>query len=161
MTQVHVIGSIGYVANEQGLSKYAQDLQACLQKADSDVQQVLTDIRRDTWREMVATAFALDVADIPTLSIVDARNHMHKVASKMMEPSVLLEIQTKTSKINSESKNIIILFGAYFLRIKLSYLLLSLQTMTPKLNCNSSTRYSKMSLLIKYILEAVPAWWKN
>lgn len=102
VTQVHVIGSIGYIANEEGLTKYAQDLQACLQKADPDIQQVLTDIRRDTWREMVATAFDLDVADIPTLSIVDARNHMHKVSSKMMEPSVLLEIQTQTSKISSE-----------------------------------------------------------
>lgn len=104
MTQVHVIGSIGYTANEQGLSKYAQDLQACLQKADPDVQKVLTDIRRDTWREMVATAFTLDVADIPTLSIVDARNHMHKVASKMMEPNVLLEIQTQASKVNRKSE---------------------------------------------------------
>lgn len=109
VTQVHVIGSIGYNANEQGLSKYAQDLQSCLQKADLDVQKVLTDIRRDTWREMVAVAFALDVADIPTLSIVDARNHMHKVASKMMEPSVLLEIQTQTSKINRESMIVVIL----------------------------------------------------
>ncbi|GAX14561.1 hypothetical protein FisN_6Lh339 [Fistulifera solaris] len=99
---MHVIGSIGYTANEQGLSKYAQDLQSCLQNADPDVQMVLTDIRRDTWREMVATAFSLDVVDIPSLGIVDARNHMHKVASKMMEPSVLLEIQTQTSKISRE-----------------------------------------------------------
>ncbi len=108
MTQVHVIGSIGYTANEQGLSKYAQDLQSCLQKADPDVQKVLTDIRRDTWREMVATAFSMDVVDIPTLGIVDARNHMHKVASKMMEPSVLLEIQTQTSKISRECNTVVV-----------------------------------------------------
>lgn len=48
---------------------------------------------------MVATAFDLHPTDIPTLSIVDARNIMHKVSSKMIEPSILQEIETRAQNV--------------------------------------------------------------
>jgi hypothetical protein len=101
-TQVHVIAGLGYTADEQGLTLYAQALAKCIQEeCDETMQELFAELRRDTWRELVATAFNLNAAtDIPVLSIVDARNIMHKVSSKMMEPSVLLEIQTKTAKLD-------------------------------------------------------------
>ena len=35
-TQVHVIAGLGYTSDEEGLTKYAQDLALCLQDTDDD-----------------------------------------------------------------------------------------------------------------------------
>jgi len=98
--QVHVIGGLGYAADEEGLTKFAQDLAQCVGQADPDMQALYSSVRRDTWRELVATAFGIDVDEIPSISIVDARNLMHKVSFKMVDPKVLLEIQTDAAKIS-------------------------------------------------------------
>lgn len=98
-TQVHVIAGMGYGASEEGLTKYAQDLANCVQNVDETTRELLQDVRRDTWRALVATCFDIDASEIPTLSIVDARNLMHKVSSKMIEPDILLTIQNQTAKI--------------------------------------------------------------
>lgn len=110
-TQVHVIAGLGYPANEEGLAKYAGDLADCIQQADETLRDLFTSIRRDTWRELVATAFEIDMDAIPSLSIVDARNIMHKVASKMQEPKILLEVQQATAKVeeNEEDPQIAVL----------------------------------------------------
>jgi hypothetical protein len=63
------------------------------------MQELFREVRRDTWRELVATCFGLEVNEIPTLSIADARNVMHKVSTKMIDPETLLAIQTRTAKI--------------------------------------------------------------
>ena len=98
-TQVHVIAGLGYAADEQGLTKYAQDLAQCMMEADDDIRELFTEMRRDTWRDLVSSAFDLDQEQLKTLSIVDARNVMHKVASKMVEPDVLLDIQSRCAKL--------------------------------------------------------------
>ena len=103
MTQLHVISGLGYSADEQGLAKYAQDLAAFVQKeTDPDMSAQLVETRTQTWREIVATCFGIEKNDIPVLSVVDARNLMHKVSSKMMEPDVLMKIQKEASIIESE-----------------------------------------------------------
>lgn len=104
-TQVHVIAGLGYSSDEQGLSKYAQDLTQCLQSADEDTRDFFTEIRRDTWRELVALAFDLKPEELTGLSIVDARNLMHKVSSKMVSSEVLLEIQSKCAKLPDMSND--------------------------------------------------------
>ena len=104
-TQVHVIAGLGYTPNEEGLSKYAHDLASCLQTLDPTLQEVLVDTRRETWRQLVATAFGLDPSDIPVFDIVKAREVMHRVSSKMMAPETLLEIQTRTSIISGKSRS--------------------------------------------------------
>jgi len=81
-------------------------LAQCIQDADDATQEHLRDIRRNTWRELVASGFDLGVEDIPTLSIVDARNIMHKISSKMIEPETLLEIQQRASKIDDPDPEI-------------------------------------------------------
>lgn len=98
-TQLHVIAGIGYPASAEGLGLYAQHLTVCIQSADATMRELFTEMRRDTWREIVATVFSIEPKDIPILSIVDARKLMHKVASKMMEPDTLLAIQNQTAKI--------------------------------------------------------------
>lgn len=50
----------------------------------------------------MATAFELDLDNVESLSIVDARNIMHKVSSKMQEPKILMDIQTKCAGLESE-----------------------------------------------------------
>jgi hypothetical protein len=103
-TQVHVISGVGYAASEEGLTKYAMDLAECIQStSDITMQELLRDTRREIWREIVATTFNLNITDIPTLSIVDARNIMHKIASKMIEPDILLEIQQRVSIISDDN----------------------------------------------------------
>jgi len=99
MTQVHVIAAMGYSPDEQGLGQYAHDLASCLAQVDPELRETFAEMRKDTWRELVATCFQLEPQDIPSLTIVDARNLMHKIASKMMEPDVLMRIQREASKI--------------------------------------------------------------
>lgn len=98
-TQVHVIAGLGYAADEQGLTQYAQDLAQCVEESDETMRDLFTEVRRDTWRELVATCFKLDASDIPTLDIVAARNLMHKVSSRMIDPEVLQEIQKACARI--------------------------------------------------------------
>ena len=98
-TQVHVIAGLGYESDERGLTKYAQDLSAYLQEADDDIRDLFTEIRRDTWRELVSAAFDLQPDDLRSVSIVEARNLMHKVSSKMISPEVLQEIQTRCAEL--------------------------------------------------------------
>lgn len=101
-TQVHVIAGMGYASNEEGLTQYAHDLASCLESSDETMRALLVDTRRDTWRSLVATCFGINPDEIPVIEIVEARNLMHKVSSKMMEPDTLLEIQTKASTIEGE-----------------------------------------------------------
>lgn len=105
-TQAHVIAGLGYKPNEEGLQMYAMHLQVFISKTDVTMRELFMDVRRETWHDIVATTFQLDSSDIPILSIVDARNVMHKVTSKMIEPDTLLAIQHRTAKIQNESKEI-------------------------------------------------------
>jgi hypothetical protein len=63
------------------------------------MRDLFTEVRRDTWRELVATCFDLQVDEIQTLDIVEARNLMHKVSSRMIEPAVLQQIQNQCARI--------------------------------------------------------------
>jgi hypothetical protein len=99
-TQLHVISGLGYNPDETGLQQYAQDLAKCMQGLEPTVHEALAETRRGTWRRLVATCFNIrDLGDIPVFSVVQARNFMHKIASKMIEPEVLLHVQNETAKI--------------------------------------------------------------
>jgi hypothetical protein len=98
-TQIHVLAGLGYSADEKGLTKYSHDLADCLQNMEEEMRQIFIELRRDTWRDLVATAFDLQPDQFKTLSIVDARNAMHKVSSKMMDPAVLEEIKARCSQV--------------------------------------------------------------
>lgn len=63
------------------------------------MRDLFTEVRRDTWRELVATCFDLKVEDIKTLDIVEARSLMHKVSSRMIAPEILQQIQTACARI--------------------------------------------------------------
>jgi hypothetical protein len=99
-TQLHVIAGLGYPATQDGLNLYAQHLHACLQSVtDEAMRQLFVEVRRDTWREIVAIVFDVPLSELPVLTIVEARNLMHQVSSKMMAPDTLLMIQQQTAKI--------------------------------------------------------------
>jgi len=103
-TQAHVIAGLGYPPNDEGLQTYAHHLHACINKTDMTMRELFMDIRRETWREIVATTFQIDPGEIPSLNIEEARNLTHKISSKMIEPDTLLVIQHKTAKIQNEDK---------------------------------------------------------
>jgi len=101
--QLHVVAALGYQTDEQGIMMYTQQLaQFVGTKCDPEIQEEFRAKGRDTWREMLATAFDLDRDMIAEkygneLSIVDARNIVHKVASALIEPAILEEVSTRVS----------------------------------------------------------------
>mmetsp|Transcript_8755 Transcript_8755/g.12740 ORF Transcript_8755/g.12740 Transcript_8755/m.12740 type:complete len:373 (-) Transcript_8755:284-1402(-) len=90
-TQLHVLAGLGYAPNEQGLALYNTHLSQLLAKSDPSTQEKLRESGRDTWREVLCTAFAMDIEEVKAneLSIVEARNVMHKVSQRMQEPDIL------------------------------------------------------------------------
>jgi hypothetical protein len=60
---------------------------------DLDTQEEFRSMGRETWRTILATAFDLDEKTVlpggEEMSIVDARNTVHRVATKLMEPRIL------------------------------------------------------------------------
>ncbi|CAB9515141.1 expressed unknown protein [Seminavis robusta] len=99
-TQVFVISGLGYPGDERGLETYTRHLAEFMQhKCDDEERDSYKKVGQETWQELLATAFDLDTDNIQTLSIVDARNIMHKVSSKMQEPDVLMKIQKECAKL--------------------------------------------------------------
>lgn len=102
-TQVHVIAGLGYSPNEQGLHLYNQHVAMFMQSADPETQEKLRINTRDVWRFVLSTAFGIprDQIESNEVSIVDARNVMHKVALKMQDPAILEIISEKCGKMES------------------------------------------------------------
>lgn len=102
-TQCHVITLLGYTPDERGIGLYTQHLQQALASASPEVQDMLRIAGRDTYRMVLANAFDLPLMEEQEgkdeLSIVDARNIMHKVSVRMQAPEVL----EKVAKICSTS----------------------------------------------------------
>lgn len=101
-TQCHVIHLLGYKPDEHGIATYTQQLMQAMQLSSPEVQEKLRVGGRDTYRMVLGAAF-----NIPTLieeqeekgelSIVDARNIMHKVSIRMQEPEVLESVAKQCS----------------------------------------------------------------
>lgn len=107
--QLHVVAALGYQTDEQGIMMYTQQLgQFVGTQCDPSTQDEFRAKGRDTWREMLAVAFDLDKEMIAEkygneLSIVDARNIVHKVASALIEPAVLEEVATRVGQLPPQS----------------------------------------------------------
>jgi len=103
--QLHVVAALGYQTDEQGIMMYTQQLAQFIgTKCDPATQDEFRAKGRDTWRDMLATAFDLDRDMIAEkygneLSIVDARNIVHKVASALIEPHILEEVATRVGQL--------------------------------------------------------------
>lgn len=103
--QLHTIAGLGYQTNEQGIMLYTQQLAQFVSACEPTVQATFREVGRKTWRDMLATAFELDDEILKEqqseLSIVDARNAVHKVSSKLIEPSILEEVSTRCGQLPS------------------------------------------------------------
>lgn len=102
--QLHVIASLGYETNEQGIMMYTQQLAQFISKCNPTQQDTFRQVGRDTWREMLVLAFDLDTDMIAEkyseeMNIVDARNTIHKVASRLIEPSILEAVAKRIGEI--------------------------------------------------------------
>jgi hypothetical protein len=93
--QLHIVASLGYETNEQGIMQYTQQLGRFVASCSPEVQEDFRKRGRDTWREMLLLAFGLDKEEVlkqhgeDEMTIVDARNLVHKVASRLIEPEIL------------------------------------------------------------------------
>jgi hypothetical protein len=105
-TQMHVVAGLGYESNAEGLNEYARQFLEVVQKMDETMKQLLFEIRRDTWRGVVGTVFHIDPKDIPVLTIEEARELMHKVSNKMVDPDMLLSIQNRTANVRHDNPDI-------------------------------------------------------
>lgn len=105
-TQCHVIALLGYTPDERGIALYTQHLSQAVSLSPPEVQDQLRVSGRDTYRMVLAGAF-----DIPTLlsdqktkgevSVVDARNIMHKVSLRMHDPELLEKVAKRCANISS------------------------------------------------------------
>jgi len=105
-TQCHVISLLGYAPDERGIALYTQHLSQALSLSSPEIQDKLRVSGRDTYRMVLAGAF-----DIPTLlsdqltngevSVVDARNIMHKVSLRMHDPELLEKVAKRCAGISS------------------------------------------------------------
>jgi len=102
-TQVHVLAGLGYTPNENGLQMYNQHVAMFMQTADPETQEELRLGTRNLWRYVLSTTFNISMEDIESneMTIVDARNCMHKVAQKMQDPDILEKISLKASKLET------------------------------------------------------------
>jgi hypothetical protein len=102
--QLHIVAALGYETNEQGIMQYTQQLALFISKCEPDTQEKFRKLGRETWRGMLATAFDLDDALLEEkcgeeMSIVDARNTVHKVASRLMEPEILESVAKRIAEL--------------------------------------------------------------
>jgi hypothetical protein len=102
--QLHTIAGLGYQTNEQGIMMYTQQLAQFVSTCEPAVQDTFREVGRKTWRDMLATSFDLDDETLKEnyseeMSVVDARNAVHKVASKLIEPSILEEVATRCGEL--------------------------------------------------------------
>lgn len=96
-TQCHVISLLGYRPDERGIALYTQHLSQALQLSNPEIQERLRVAGRDTYRMVLGAAFDVpalvdDAEKKGELSVVDARNIMHKVSMRMQEPEVLEKV---------------------------------------------------------------------
>ena len=90
--QLHVLGGMGYPADERGIALYNYQLAQLMQTADPHTQESLRIASRDTWRTVLCLAFDIsqeELAKQGELSIVDARDIMYKVSQRMQSPEIL------------------------------------------------------------------------
>jgi len=107
--QLHVVAALGYTTDENGIMMYTQQLAQFIgTKCTPEQQDGFRSVGRETWREMLTIAFDLDKDLIAKkygneLSIVDARNIVHKAASRLIEPRILEEVATRVGQILPQS----------------------------------------------------------
>ena len=86
---------------------YTQQLAQFIGGCPPETQEQFRTSGRETWRGMLAIAFDLDEESIlengEEMSIVDARNTVHKVASKLMEPAILEMVAQRCAEIPAQS----------------------------------------------------------
>ncbi|KAL7579589.1 hypothetical protein ACA910_007955 [Epithemia clementina (nom. ined.)] len=101
-TQLQVISNLGYSPDEQGLQLYALHTKQFFDNLKDRAMEIhFKNARQIIWRKVVSTAFGFSVKDIPELTIVEARNHMHLVTSKMVSPDILMMIQRVVGRITN------------------------------------------------------------
>lgn len=102
-TQVHVLAGLGYSPNEKGLHLYNQHVAMFMQTADPETQEELRINTRDVWRIVLSTSFNVSMEQIENseMTVVEARNAMHKVAQKMQDPAILESISQKCGKLET------------------------------------------------------------
>jgi hypothetical protein len=119
-TQCRTISLMGYPPDEYGIAQYTQQLQQVMTLSSPLEQEKVRLAGRDTYRLVLSSAFATTVPNLMKeyngkkdgrggggeLSIVDARNIMHKVSLRMLEKDILEKVSQRcaaTSDSDSDS----------------------------------------------------------
>jgi hypothetical protein len=107
-TQCRTISLMGYPPDEYGITQYTQQLQQVMTLSSPSEQEKVRLAGRDTYRLVLSSAFATTVPNLMKeynekngdggdgeLSIVDARNIMHKVSLRMLEKDILEKVSQR------------------------------------------------------------------
>lgn len=100
--QVHILTALGYPANERGVQLYNQHLMQLMAQSTPESQEELRVKGRDAWRRVLTHAFGL-TDSAKDVNIEEARNMMHKVSLKMIEPKTLEKIAQRCSSVPAPS----------------------------------------------------------
>jgi len=104
-TQCRAISLMGYSPDEYGITRYTQQVQRVMSVSSPSEQEEVRLAGRDTYRLVLSSAFATTVPNLLNeqntkkgggeLSIVDARNIMHKVSLRMLETEILEKVSKR------------------------------------------------------------------
>jgi hypothetical protein len=107
-TQCRAISLMGYSPDEYGITRYTQQVQRVMSVSSPSEQEEVRLAGRDTYRLVLSSAFATTVPNLMNehanmkkgggggeLSIVDARNIMHKVSLRMLETEILEKVSKR------------------------------------------------------------------
>lgn len=100
-SQLHVLTGLGYPSSEQGLQLYNQHVAYLGQTTDPETLEKLKLGTHELWKTVLSLAFDIKDFSDCKMSVVDARNAMHKLAMKMQEPETLELIAEKCAKLES------------------------------------------------------------
>jgi len=107
--QLHTLAGFGYSPTEAGLQRYNAQVAQLVQSSqlDSTQQEEMKVRGRDIWRLALSKAFSVPMEDIMAkaggINVPEARDMMHKVASRMQDPNILEMIAQRTNSAAAEA----------------------------------------------------------
>jgi len=103
--QVHVIAGLGYPANDEGLALYNQHLVTLLKETNPNDMESLRLAGYQIWKNVLMTTFNIPSSEIrkKKINIIEARNIMHQVSMKMIDPEVIDIVTEKCNQLNQRS----------------------------------------------------------
>jgi len=101
--QVHVLAGLGYHPSEEGLRAYNENLAQLMATSNPKDQDDLRVMSRDVWRKTLAKSFEVEFEETSELSLMQARELMHKIGLKMNDEAFLSYVKSTLGEADANS----------------------------------------------------------